>query len=119
MCNFYNLTIFKFLENKLFETSAALRNENLQLSLQNEKLRVEGLSNTSASTSTNDTRLNERIQQLESKLLMRQEELTELHKRKGENAQQIIDLNVKVQEKDKLLMAKDVRYSILITINNC
>ncbi|KAF2902558.1 hypothetical protein ILUMI_03633, partial [Ignelater luminosus] len=99
--------------NKLFDNADALRSENLQLSLQNERLRLESVSlaNTSAAGNTTtsiDSRLNERIQHLEQKLLAQQEELTELHRRKGENAQQIIDLNVKLQEKEKLLASKEV-----------
>jgi autophagy-related protein 16 len=42
-------------------------------------------------------------------LLHQQEELTELHRRKGENAQQLIDLNHKLQEKEKQLWAHEVR----------
>lgn len=85
----------------------------MQLSLQNERLRLESVSlaNNSATgnaTTSIDSRLNERIQHLEQKLLAQQEELTELHRRKGENAQQIIDLNVKLQEKEKLLASKEV-----------
>lgn len=82
-----------------------MRSENLQLSIQLEKL-----SSNTGGGSGNEVRLNERIQFLEQKLLTQQEELTELHRRKGENAQQIIDLNVKLQEKEKVLMAKEVRY---------
>lgn len=101
-------------ENRLFENADFLRNENLQLSLQNEKLRVENITiSTNASGATgsvsNDSKLSERIQYLEQKLLVQQEELTELHRRKGENAQQIIDLNVKLQEKEKVLASKEVR----------
>ena len=44
---------------------------------------------------------------LEQKCLKLQEELTELHKKRGENAQQLIDLNKQVQDKDKELNAKD------------
>lgn len=52
----------------------------------------------------------ERIQHFEQKLLAQQEELTELHRRKGDHVQQIIDLNTKLQEKEKLLSSKDLRY---------
>ncbi|KAK4880971.1 hypothetical protein RN001_004290 [Aquatica leii] len=93
--------------NKLFENADTLRNENLQLSLQNEKLRAETSTSTGVGSGQVDSRLSEKIQFLEQKLLVQQEELTELHRRKGENAQQIIDLNVKLQEKDKLLGVKE------------
>lgn len=42
------------------------------------------------------------MQTLEKKLLAQQEELTELHKRKGENAQKIVDLNAKLLEREQL-----------------
>lgn len=74
----------------------------MQLSIQNEKLRLEG-------DGGGDSRLQEKIQILEQKLLSQQEELTELHRRKGENSQQIIDLNAKLQEKEKVLVTKDIR----------
>lgn len=96
------------LDNKLFERANCLRTENLQLSVQNEKLRSSPVSSGNGTIAT-DTRTSERIQQLEQKLLAQQEELTELHRRKGENSQQIIDLNVKLQEKEKLLNSKDLR----------
>ncbi|KAJ8979204.1 hypothetical protein NQ317_016839 [Molorchus minor] len=94
--------------NKVFENANRLYLENLQLSFQNEKLKADGGSLGSHSSSTVDIRLQERIQQLEQKLLANAEELTELHRRKGENAQQIIDLNALVQEKDKLIATKEV-----------
>lgn len=81
-----------------------MRNENLQL-------RVGALSSGGSNTlPASDVRLSERIQNLEHKVLAQQEELTELHRRKGENAQQIIDLNVKLQEKDRQLGLKETRY---------
>ncbi|KAI4459506.1 autophagy protein 16-like [Holotrichia oblita] len=97
--------------NKLFDAANALRNENLQL-------RVGALSSGSGSSSTTDVRLTERIQQLEQKVLAQQEELTELHRRKGENAQQIIDLNIKLQDKDRQLSVKETSLLELMTINN-
>lgn len=60
-----------------------------------------------------DMRSVERIQLLEQKLLAQQEELTELHRRKGEHSQQIIDLNIKLQEKEKFLSMKEIRYMYL------
>ncbi|KAL1506114.1 hypothetical protein ABEB36_005538 [Hypothenemus hampei] len=92
--------------NKIFETVNALRHENFQLSIQNEKLRTEGIGERPGSSA--ETRLYEEIQQLKQKLLVQAEELTELHRRKGENAQQIIDLNNKLQEQEKLITVKDV-----------
>lgn len=53
-----------------------------------------------------------KISQLESKLLTQQEQLTDLHKRKGENAQMIIDLNLKLEKQNKLLADRESRYSV-------
>lgn len=57
-----------------------------------------------------DSRLHDKIQLLEQKLLAQQEELTELHRRKGENSQQIIDLTASLQEKEKLLISRETRF---------
>lgn len=46
---------------------------------------------------------------LEKKLLSKQEELTELHKRKGENSQLIVDLNVRVEKQQQTIAAKEKR----------
>jgi len=54
-----------------------------------------------------ESRLQEDLQNLKQKLLVQAEELTELHRRKGENAQQIIELTSKLQERDKLIATKD------------
>jgi hypothetical protein len=51
---------------------------------------------------------------LEQKLFNLQEELTDLHRRKGENAQQIIDLNNALQEKEKILQDKGSRYILFV-----
>lgn len=56
-----------------------------------------------------DTAAQARIQVLEKKLLDKQEELTDMHRRKGDNQQMIIDLNVKVTELQKQLEAKNNR----------
>lgn len=48
---------------------------------------------------------------LEKKLLAQQEELTDLHKRKGENSQMIVDLNVKITDLSKQLLEKEQRAS--------
>lgn len=50
-----------------------------------------------------------RIQGLEKRLLDKQEELTEMHKRKSDNQQMIIDLNIKVTELQKQLEVKNNR----------
>lgn len=78
-----------------------MRHENLQLSIQNEKLRSEGAVVHHG---------NGNVSILESKLLAQQEELTELHKKRGENAQMLIDLNKKLQEKEKQLQVVEERF---------
>lgn len=55
-----------------------------------------------------------KISQLESKLLTQQEQLTDLHKRKGENSQMIIDLNLKLEKQNKLLADRESRYNFQI-----
>ncbi|PNF43641.1 hypothetical protein B7P43_G00690 [Cryptotermes secundus] len=103
--------------NRLFDSFNALRGENLQLTVQNEKVRQENfeLQNRSGS---GDGKPNEKIQALEQKLLHQQEELTELHRRKGENAQQLIDLNHKLQEKEKQLRAHEVSLADSVAVNS-
>ncbi|GFO28485.1 autophagy-related protein 16-1 [Plakobranchus ocellatus] len=54
---------------------------------------------------------------LEQKLYRLQEELTEMHKKKGENSQQIIDLTTLVQEKEKELQQKDSMISDMLGKN--
>ncbi|XP_013173880.1 PREDICTED: autophagy-related protein 16-1 isoform X4 [Papilio xuthus] len=92
-------------QSRLFDNVNTLKNENLQLQLLNERIRYTStesvLSNTGGAS-------NERIQALEQKILAQQEELTSLHRRRGESAQQIITLNAKVHEQEKSLQAKDI-----------
>jgi autophagy-related protein 16-1 len=57
------------------------------------------------------------VQQLEKKLLTQQEELTELHKRKGENSQNIIDLNEQLKVQQKTLAAKETQLAEQISMN--
>lgn len=51
---------------------------------------------------------NEKVQAFEQKILKLQEELTSLHRRRGESSQQIISLNAKVHDLEKQLQNKDV-----------
>ena len=78
-----------------------MKSENLTLTVENEKLR-NGLG-------VGDSAAQTRIQVLEKRLLEKQEELTDMHKRKGDNQQMIIDLNVKVTELQKRLDLKNNR----------
>ncbi|XP_037909527.1 autophagy-related protein 16 isoform X2 [Hermetia illucens] len=84
--------------NRLLDLVDQLKAENLRLSVQNEKLRS-GLGGSGGDSAA--------IAALEKKLLTQQEELTELHKRKGENAQLIVDLNLKVEKQNKQLKEKE------------
>lgn len=60
-----------------------------------------------------DLMLIEKISTLEQKLLVQQEELTELHRRRGENAQMIIDLNSKLQLTEQGITSKNNRSVIV------
>lgn len=91
----------QFTDHRILERNHQLKSENLTLSVENEKLRSGFGFGDIASTA--------RIQALEKKLLDKQEELTEMHKRKGDNQQMIIDFNVKVTELQKLLENKHNR----------
>lgn len=73
--------------------------------MENEQLR----SGTATSSNGTSAAAATKISQLESKLLAQQEQLTDLHKRKGENAQMIIDLNLKLEKQNKLLGERETR----------
>lgn len=80
---------------------AQLKADNLKISVENEQLRN--------AVSTGGTGSNVAIATLEKKLLSQQEELTELHKRKGENSQMIVDLNQKVEQQRIIISEKEHR----------
>ena len=81
------------------------------MTIQNENLKSEIAENNSQYTGTSQGKSNDKqIQQLEQKLLHQQEELTELHRRKGENAQQLIDLNHRLNEESKIKTNLELRY---------
>ncbi|XP_037867674.1 autophagy-related protein 16 isoform X1 [Bombyx mori] len=91
-------------QSRLFDNVNTLKNENLQLTLLNERIRFSSTDGSPSGASAS----NERIQAMEQKILVQQEELTSLHRRRGENAQQIMSLNEKVHDLEKQLQAKDV-----------
>ncbi|GLH02154.1 Uncharacterized protein GBIM_08193 [Gryllus bimaculatus] len=93
--------------NHLLEKNLCLECEIKELTKKNEQLRVEKLELERLPAASSDRKPNERIQALEQKLLSQQEELTELHRRKGDNAQQLLDLNYKLQEKEKQVKILD------------
>lgn len=98
-----NLLCF-FIDNRLVDTTVQLRSENLKLSVENEKLQSGILPTYGGNGNENNS---SKIQALEKKLMAQQEELTSLHKRKGENSQMIVDLNLKVTEQMKSMTEKD------------
>ena len=93
--------LFLLADNRLFESANTLRGENLQLSIANEKLRTEAASGTPGSAAHSA---------LETKLLAQADELAALHRRRGEHAQKIVDLNNKLTEVSKELQIKETRY---------
>lgn len=89
-----------------------LRDENTQLTIENEKLRKECRDGCASSTDQ------DKIQTLEQKILHQQEELTSLHKRRGEHTQQIVDLNSTLQERDKMLIERDAKINEQVAVIN-
>ncbi|XP_001603536.3 autophagy-related protein 16 isoform X2 [Nasonia vitripennis] len=96
------------LHNRLFDNANTLRGENLQLSIANERLRCEVSSGTPGSGAN---------AALEAKLLAQADELTMLHRRRGEHTQQIVDLNNKLQEVIKELQAKEASLAENLEVN--
>lgn len=103
---FYIFTIIIFADNRLSDVNHELTTLNLKLSVENEQLRS-GLGGTTGGGNSAATAA--KISQLENKLLTQQEELTELHKRKGENSQMIVDLSLKLEKQNKILAEKETR----------
>ncbi|XP_033638285.1 autophagy-related protein 16-1-like [Asterias rubens] len=97
--------------NKLFSNLDLSRTQNIQLQIQVEKLKQENaeLQIKVQSGAGNSGTKGEKTQALEQKLYKVQEELTDLHRKRGENAQQLIDLSALVQEKDKELQLRETR----------
>lgn len=91
----------------MYDTTNQLRTENLKLSVENEQLRAGG----GALAANGNANINSsKIQALEKRLLTQQEELTDLHKRKGENSQMIVDLNIKLEKQNKMLADRELRF---------
>lgn len=103
-------------DNRFFDTILQLRQDNLKLSVENEKIRTGGAGSGQSSTGGGDSSI--KVQTLEKKLMAQQEELTDLHKRKGENSQLIVDLNVKVAEVTKQLLDKEQQLNEQVSKNN-
>ena len=90
--------------SKLCESNKELQSLNTQLKAENGKLQKEKQElEARANATLPAVDRSEHATALEHKLYKVQEELTEVHRTKGARAQQIIDLNMALQEKEKEL----------------
>lgn len=96
-------------DSSFFDTIQQLRKDNIRLSFENDRLRSETTPTTGGGSSSSSSVAE--VQALEKKLLAQQEELTDLHKRKGENSQMIVDLNMKLSDLSQQLLEKEHRSS--------
>lgn len=105
---------FLLLDIRLFDQNAQLRAKNSKLNQENERIQFSGGSGNGTS---GDKGNSAKIQAMEKKLMTQQEELTELHKRKGENSQMIVEMNLKLNHQEKLLLEKEqtITDSLLVT----
>lgn len=99
---------FLLLDNRLLDNVAQLKSDNLKISVENEQLRT-AISTGGGIGGKDSTAAQLAIAALEKKLLAQQEELTGLHKRKGENSQLIVDLNVKMEKQQQIIASKEQR----------
>jgi len=99
--------------NKLFEENENLQIANNSLTYVNDRLKEENDKLRPSSSPVNSAQTNETIQELQQKMFSIQEELTEMHRRKGENAQQVIDLSSTVKINDKELAERQVKIDSL------
>ena len=95
------------------EQNIKLKTENETLTFLNEKLKEDNLILKSKVSSESNVNTNENFLELNRKLFSLQEELTELHKKKGDNAQQVIDLSAAVKLNEKLLAEKQSQLECL------
>ena len=94
----------------LAQTSQDLQSQNSSLSFINGRLRQENTELKALNAVSNDqVELTEKYGILEKKLFKVQEELTELHRRKGDNAQQVIDLTAQLKISDNELADKEAK----------
>ncbi len=101
------------LQNQSSKVTAAVRVEVEQLAFINEKLKEENQSLKSKlgdGSSGSNPADSEAVFALEKKLFAVQEELTVLHRRRGENAQQIIDQAALLKENEKTI--KDLQLDL-------
>ncbi|CAG0881309.1 unnamed protein product [Darwinula stevensoni] len=95
--------------NQVYQSTDILKVENLQLKIQNDKLRGENLEYQRRGSVTCDGPPNERVQVLEQKRLQLQEEVVDLHRKMGEYSQQVLDVTARLQERDTELEHKRKR----------
>lgn len=118
-------------DNRLYDAANQLRSENLKLSVENEQLRFSVTDGAGTGSGSNHSTANgsaaaaqhlhhsaAKIQTLEKRLLAQQEELTDLHKRKGENSQRIVDLNIKLEDHVAGLADRNARLAEQVSLNN-
>ncbi|KAM7364247.1 autophagy-related 16 isoform 4-T4 [Cochliomyia hominivorax] len=103
--------------NRLLDNVAQLKSDNLKLSVENEQLRT-AISTGGGMGGKDSTAAQLAIAALEKKLLAQQEELTDLHKRKGENSQLIVDLNIKMEKQQQIISEKEHSLAEQQTANN-
>lgn len=92
--------------NNLFEKYDTFRSENVLLNIQKEKLLLENnelqlMCNNITNNGNNYNNNNTNGKILEKKMFQMQEELTELHRKKGDNSQLVIELKNNIEFKDK------------------
>ncbi|XP_059217834.1 autophagy-related protein 16 isoform X2 [Stomoxys calcitrans] len=92
--------------NRLLDNVAQLKADNLKISVENEQLRT-AISTGGGFGGKDSTAAQLAMAALEKKLLAQQEELTGLHKRKGENSQMIVDLNLKMEKQQQIIASKE------------
>ncbi|KAL9892445.1 autophagy-related 16 isoform 4-T4 [Glossina fuscipes fuscipes] len=103
--------------NRLLDNVAQLKADNLKISVENEQLRV-AFATGGKGNGKDSNAAQIAITALEKKLLAQQEELTDLHKRKGENSQMIVDLNLKVEKQQLIVKEKESCLAEQKTANN-
>lgn len=95
-----------FADNRLLDNVTQLKADNLKISVENEQLRA-AFATGGKGNGKDSNAAQIAIAALEKKLLAQQEELTDLHKRKGENSQMIVDLNLKVEKQQLIIKEKE------------
>ena len=101
--------LFK-IQEKLQERNVALFGENQRLEAESSRLRLREEIQGPISMKKEDSSLHGEVADLQKKLFTVQEELTEMHRRKGENAQQVIDLGLALRLSEK--QVEEVRNSL-------